>query len=258
MTPRHIVFDIDGTLVSWRGGAHVPDETHTALRLLRERGHVPAIATGRGAFLARGVAEELGIEHMICAGGAHVLISGETVHMAWLPDGALGPFLELSREHPRITAAMDDRHVYTANDDAGWAAYLEGQAGGPCIRPLAELGRALVCYLMVAPPLSRAWGMFSSPPDGVMIDPMHGFVEARAVGTSKWAGIQILAGRRGLSTDDVVTFGDGANDVGMLEEAPMSVAPAGASEGAKRAAKIICPDIDEGGILWACRELGLV
>ena len=68
---KYIFFDIDNTLVSHKGSPHVPPETREAVKLLRHAGHIPAIATGRGAFLSRLVAQEFGIDCLVfwrCSG----------------------------------------------------------------------------------------------------------------------------------------------------------------------------------------------
>ena len=51
MRRKYVFFDIDHTLLSHVGTSHIPPETREALRLLKANGHVPALATGRGAFL---------------------------------------------------------------------------------------------------------------------------------------------------------------------------------------------------------------
>ena len=258
MRRRYIFFDIDNTLVSHVGTSHVPPETREALRRLRDAGHVPAIATGRGGFLTRRVAEELGVELLVCADGAQLLNGEETLETSWLPEPALASFLRIAREQPAMTAALDEEYIYTLNDTGEFRDYFDAQAGRPCIRPLGEMRRALLCYLMAAPPLPGGCGIFSDPPEGVVLEHMRYFVEARAAGTSKWLGIRRVMERLGAALDDVIVFGDGPNDVEMLRLAPVGVAVGRACAAAKEAADLVAGDIDEGGILRACADLGLL
>ena len=258
MRRRYVFFDVDGTLVSHVGESHIPPETREAVRLLKERGHVPAIATGRGAFLTRSVAEELGIGLLVCAGGAHILAEGRTLEISWLSETALASFRETTEEWPDITAALDDRFLYTGRKGAEFRGYFEAQAGYPCVRPCREMRRALLVCLMAPPPLPEGYGLFSSPPPDVVLEPMQHFVEARAGGTSKWEGIRRVMEHLRAPLEDVVAFGDGPNDVEMLRRAAVGVAVGRASEEAKDAASLIAGDIDEGGILGACAGLGLI
>ena len=250
-------FDIDHTLVSHVGGAHIPPPTREAVQLLKEKGHVPAIATGRGDFLARGVARELGIGLRVCADGANIVSRDRELYAAWLPDSALASFRETASRYPGISAALDDRFIYT--DSRDFDEYFAAQAGYPCVRPLAEMRRALMCYLMIPPgEVTEDCGLFFSPPGGVRLEFMRGFVEARADGTTKWLGIRRALALSGADERDVVAFGDGPNDAEMLANASPGVAVGKCSSEAREAAAFQSGDIDEGGILAACRELDLI
>lgn len=58
--------------------------------------------------------------------------------------------------------------------------------------------------------------------------PMPGFLNITPVGYSKASGIDILCEALGIGLDQVVTFGDGGNDIEMIEHVPNGVAVAGA------------------------------
>ena len=66
--------------------------------------------------------------------------------------------------------------------------------------------------------------------------PMTGFLNVTPVGWSKASGIDVLCDALGIGIDQVVVFGDGGNDVEMLEHVPNSVAVADAAPEAARAA----------------------
>ena len=56
----------------------------------------------------------------------------------------------------------------------------------------------------------------------------------------------------------MITFGDGPNDSDMLRNAGIGVAVGVCSDEAREAANYVCEDIDDGGILKACKYLGLI
>ena len=101
-------------------------------------------------------------------------------------------------------------------------------------------------------------GIFYVPPEGVKLELMNQFTEARHDNTSKWHGIEQLINFTRANIDDVITFGDGPNDIDMIKNARIGVAVAKSSDKVKAAANFVCDDIDEGGILKACYELGLI
>ena len=256
---KYIFFDIDNTLVSHVNSPHIPEQTRQAIKLLKANGHIPAIATGRAGFLTFLTAKEFEINNLVCSGGAQMFSEGREIFDAFFPDGHLEKFLETAKKFPNLTAAADDEFIYTDENSGMFRKYFNQQAGYDCIKSMKELKRAIMCYILVPPKnLTPEHGIFYAPPEGVRLELMNAFTEARNSETSKWRGIELFMKYKNADIDDVITFGDGPNDIEMLKNAKLGVAVAGASEEVKEAADFICDDIDKGGILQACYELGLI
>ena len=86
MDKKYLFFDIDGTLVA--GGyehTYVPESAMTALRKLREAGHVLCIATGRSHGMAVAYMDAFGIRNMVSDGGNGITVDGELVDIEPLP-----------------------------------------------------------------------------------------------------------------------------------------------------------------------------
>lgn len=255
----YVFFDIDNTLVSHRGRPHIPPDTVKALGLLRDNGHVPAIATGRAAFLTMTVAREAGINYLVCAGGSEIFVDGVKIHTAYFPDEHLDLFREVSEKFPDITAAVDEKYLYAYARFEPFRNYFNGQAGYDCFRPMSGLKRATMCYIMRPhSELTPEHGIFFIPPEGARLEIMRGFTEVRNESSTKWNGIEMMMRHLGLGADEVITFGDGPNDADMLRRAKIGVAVGICSEQAREAADYVCEDIDDGGILRACQHLGLI
>ncbi len=256
---KYIFFDIDGTLLSHRGISHIPDETRTALRRLKECGHICAAATARGAILTRPLASELGIDLMVCSNGAHVLFKDKVLNETWLDNKAIEMFKKTAALYPQNTSASDDSWVYSDNKSEETRAYINLQAGFDCIRPMSELRRAFIMYFFRSESYNEPEesNIFSTPPNFIELESGRNFIEARPAGTSKWTGIMTAARHLNFEHKDIITFGDNLNDVEMLRNAPIGVAVGGAVNEAKNAADYITDDIDDGGILKACIELKL-
>ena len=255
----YIFFDIDNTLVSHKNTPHIPPETLRAISLLKDSGHVPAIATGRAGFLTMTTARAFGIEYLVCAGGSEIFADGKKIHTAFFPDKYLDSFRDIAARFPDITAAVDEKYLYANNDFDSFREYFNSQASYDCFRPMSELKRATMCYIMRPHSmLDESHGMFFTPPDGVRLEIMHGFTEARHESSTKWGGIVRMIESVGANISDVITFGDGPNDSDMLRNAGIGVAVGICSDEARNAADYVCDDIDEGGILKACKHLGLI
>ena len=61
-----------------------------------------------------------------------------------------------------------------------------------------------------------------------------------------------------LAPEECAAFGDGGNDVPMFGCVGVSVAMGNAADDVKEAATMVASDVDDDGLLVACRELGLV
>ncbi len=77
-------------------------------------------------------------------------------------------------------------------------------------------------------------------------------------GESKAKGIKELV--KGLNKDikDTIAFGDGRNDIEMLEEVELGIAMGNSMIEAKQAAKYITSDIDDDGIMKALQYFSLI
>jgi Cof subfamily protein (haloacid dehalogenase superfamily) len=74
------------------------------------------------------------------------------------------------------------------------------------------------------------------------------FLEFAHPDVTKAAGMDFLAERLGVSPAQTVAFGDGENDVELLEWAGFAVAVANAHERVLAVADYVCPPVDEEGV----------
>jgi len=74
------------------------------------------------------------------------------------------------------------------------------------------------------------------------------FLEFAHRDVTKGSGLEFLAGRLGFTREQTVAFGDGENDVELLEWAGYAVAVANAHPKALALADLVCPSVDEEGV----------
>jgi len=74
------------------------------------------------------------------------------------------------------------------------------------------------------------------------------FLEFASPEVTKASGLAFLAEHLGFTRDRTVAFGDGENDVELLEWAGYGVAVANAHERVKAVADFVCPRVDEEGV----------
>jgi Cof subfamily protein (haloacid dehalogenase superfamily) len=81
------------------------------------------------------------------------------------------------------------------------------------------------------------------------------FLEFASPDVTKAAGLEFVAERLGFTREDTVAFGDGENDVELLEWAGYAVAVANASPKVLVLADFVCPSVDEEGVAQVIEAL---
>ena len=74
----------------------------------------------------------------------------------------------------------------------------------------------------------------------------------------KEIGIQAAMERYGLLPGEVIVFGDGENDMGMMALAGISVAMGNGEEQVKAMASYVTDTVEQGGVSKALRHFGLL
>jgi len=85
-----------------------------------------------------------------------------------------------------------------------------------------------------------------------------GGMDVIAKGGGKVTGIQRYLDANGILPGEIIAFGDGDNDAGMLEFAGIGVAMGNGWDSAKAAADYITADIDADGVALALKHFGLI
>lgn len=275
-----LFFDIDGTLVGFDG--KIPDSTIKALDLAKKNGHKCIISTGRSINQIYPFLLEVGFDGIVAAAGGYVELGGrEIFHATYGREQVkkvidiLGPteaaiilqtkdscvtteswalvFDEVFSERTGKKSSLADNaedsvmgNTTFNNDIQEYAEkYADAESMIYCSSPyeLGELGK------MLAPGLKVTESSFKDP------DPNSG--EITLTGVNKALGIDKVIEELGVSLEDTIAFGDGANDVDMIRHAGIGVVMGNGQECAKEVADIIAGDIEEDGLYLVMKELGL-
>lgn len=246
--------DLDRTLIG--EDAELRPRTRRALAAARAAGIHVILATGRMFRSVLPYARAAGIEDpLVCYQGAVVAdpISGEFLRHEPIP-------LELARE--AIAAVEDEGYplncyvgdeLYVAEHTAASDAYasfqhLEVHAVGDL---LAWLDTAPTKLVAVGDPveLDRLERRLEARFDGRLYisKSLPHFLELASPEVTKGSGLAFVAAHLGFARERTVAFGDGENDVELLEWAGYAVAVANAHERVLAVADFVCPSVDEEG-----------
>lgn len=83
----------------------------------------------------------------------------------------------------------------------------------------------------------------------------HGSIDLIVPGCHKASGLKRLAERWGISPEQCAAFGDGRNDIEMLNYCGYSYAMENAPENVKNAARYVCLSNEEDGVLVTLEKL---
>lgn len=88
-----------------------------------------------------------------------------------------------------------------------------------------------------------------------LIDSGHGCIDLIVPGFNKGTAVDFLCNRWGFTRDNVIAFGDGGNDIEMLEYAKYGIAMENASDRVKAVANDVCESNNEQGVLKTLKRI---
>ena len=228
--------------------------THAALDAVRERGAHVIVVTGRMFQSARRYLT--GPEPVVCYQGALVAdpVSGEFLLHVPIP-------IELAREaiaaiqesgHGLNCYVDDELHVAEVTPEAERYAYfqhLELHVVGPLLDWLARPPTKLV---VVGDPeeLDVLGAELRVRFEGRLFiaKSLPFFLELAHPDVSKGSGLQFVADRLGFTPERTIAFGDGENDLELIDWAGYSVAVGNAHPTVRARADLTCPPAEEEGV----------
>ena len=255
---KAVFFDIDGTLMSLKTRT-VPASALETLKALKQKGIRLFIATGRakdglkvlGGFPFDGY---ITLNGQFCYTGDGEVIYENTI----LPED-LAILKEELAEHPfpcgyvlRDTKVfnfrderVDEVHAITGNDahPAGDTSHIEEQ---PVYQVMAFISEDEEKELLKKMTHCTAARWYPT------------FCDLSPLGGTKVKGIDCFLAHYGIGLQETMAFGDGGNDLQMLEHVQFAVAMENGDPSLKSIADYVTDDPDHDGIRNACIHYGLL
>jgi Cof subfamily protein (haloacid dehalogenase superfamily) len=241
--------------LTWTDGVLRPHTLATLARAEAAGVHV-IVVTGRMVQSLRRVLDPAGLsEPVVCYQGAAVVAAdGEwLLHVPIERELAIEAIAAVEAEGYDPNVYVGDE-LYVSQITPGSEAYANFQlipihAVGDVKAWLREAPTKIVCVgdpteldgvgaRMRARFGDRLWVTKSLPK----------FLEFATLGVSKGSGMEFLSQRLGFAPEQTIAFGDGENDVELLEWAGYGIAVENAHERVKTVADWICPPASEEGV----------
>lgn len=262
MEQKLVFFDIDDTLYSGKTG--VPDSAVRGIELLKERGHIPVICTGRTKACVFDSIRQMDFAGYICGVGTYVEYAADVIYNWLAPRGQGQELAELFRwAGVKFFLEGPSYIYYDERDHSPENQELIREMGNSLEKVLApvdgghsEFNKLIAVrqpgdrYDEITSKLTRDYRViqyYDSP-----------FVEIVPVGHSKATGIKRLLEHLGIDRRHTYAFGDSKNDLEMLEYVEYGIAMGNAYHGVLDRAKYKTRRLEEDGIYYGLKEFGLI
>lgn len=273
METKYIFLDIDGTLVDFQG--KLADSALEALKAATANGHKLFVCTGRQrSQIYPWLLEKITFDGAVCSSGAYVMADGECIarhcfskeYMAFLAryfTSLHAPYC-VQTEHTLMLekwcADAIVAHYLADGIDRGKINSLFGMT--TVVESASELTSAekLIYYGApkglgeVAADLGERFGVVRYS-FGNMGDRCGEVTDSRY---TKATGMAEILRRFGAPKSATIAFGDGDNDLEMMDFAEYGVAMGNATPALIAAADTVTDDINSDGLYNAFKKLGLI
>lgn len=258
-----VFFDIDETLYH-KEKRYIPTSTMNALKQLKANGIIPAIATGRSLCALPQQVEQLitqlPIDLIVSINGQFNSYQGKIVQSYPLAINDI----------QRITHFFNEHHIdyaFIATDHV--AVNRATQSIDDALRPITDRYIIDPDYYQQYPVYQMLAFYDNTKDDFIQQSDLlqqhlrvvrwHPYsVDLLAKEGSKARGIDAVLTHLGLKPENAVAFGDGLNDIEMMQSVGFGVAMGNGHPTMQAVANYITDDIEQDGIAKALQKLGLI
>lgn len=254
-------FDIDGTLLDHTDGKSIfPDSTAAALAALQRKGIKVFISTGRACSIIGQVTEVFPFDGYVTTNGQIVMERDGTMirHEALDPRDVCS-LVSLARDGGYPTIILEDAASYPVNDHPFIRRHFEwSQTPFPPFYDIARLEEHPVVQINVYMPLDQAEKLFTHLEHLAVTSSGGDILDVIPRGGGKEVGLSAAAQYYGIKQQDTIAFGDGPNDINMLQWAGIGVAMGNGTPEVKAVADYVTTSVSEDGIKNALLHLGIL
>lgn len=266
MRYKIIVLDLDGTLTNSK--KEVTPHTRETLFRFMEKGGKVVLASGRPTYGIMPIAQELELNerggYILSFNGGNIIDckKQETIYRKKLDQKIPARVGAMAKEYGICVLSYEGEHIITENPED---VYVQKEAfiNKMPVKKVDDFGTYIdfpvtKCLMtgdgdrlaelepVIRERLGHENNVFRSEPF---------FLEVMPKGIDKAQSLGRLLAYLGMSVEEMAAFGDGYNDITMLEYAGLGVAMGNAQEEVKLSAGYIAPSNDEDGVAWTLEHV---
>lgn len=264
-----IVFDLDGTVLD--GNREITPRTIRAFEKAHASGHILAVSTGRAISMVPGSIQKLGcVDYIITSNGSCIrrVKDGEVLFHSFLEKSiALEVFYTGKQKNAAFNIFFEDRVVFELKSVSymlkGLSRFSWKERGQLnemrknihhvfSARHILQSSQASIekmgCSFKNRNDCETVLKMLEGRGNVNAVRTLDSELEITACGISKGSSLDVLCKLLHIDNERVVAFGDGGNDLSMMESAGCFVAMGNSSPEVKAAAKFITGTVSEDGV----------
>ncbi len=260
MTRRLICSDLDGTLLT--SFKRISDFNIRVIRALQSEGNIFSVCTGRQIRSAAYYASLIGPDADVIASGGNLVMTGGTfIHRTVQDRRQLEMIYDIAERYGLIAGfhGIDALYVTRSFQSAVVNAAATLVLPKDIERRVTLLDRDEFLVHSDEYVLSTLMGMDQSRlqlakdelekiPGINIVSPFTGALDISTREFDKGTAIRMLADHHGISTDDVISFGDGDNDLSMAGSSGTLVAMGNAKDSLRSLADAVADTNDRDGV----------
>ncbi|HDR7794803.1 TPA: Cof-type HAD-IIB family hydrolase [Bacillus luti] len=252
-------FDVDGTLLS-EIDRSIHESTKEAIQKLIDKGIHVVVTTGRPYSLCSQF-KELGINTFISANGAHVKCEETVIHKSVLSSEIVHDISEFAELHGHGISYFTEEFTMNgiaSDNERVIQALHETLHLGEYPEKSRDLLEEIYCLCLYADEIEAQKFLERYP--SLTFERFHGYVmnvlEDSKV--SKLTAIQKVLEHLNICKSEAIAFGDGRNDIEMLQYVGLGIAMENGGEEIKERADFVTKKSSEGGILFALEKFNVI
>ncbi|MFC4404722.1 Cof-type HAD-IIB family hydrolase [Gracilibacillus xinjiangensis] len=257
MKKKVVFLDIDGTILN--NEKKVPQATKEAVAKLKDQGIIVAIATGRAPFMFQDILSELAIDSFIGFNGQYAVHQGKVIHQNYYNSEQMEQLLEYSSNsnHPLIFQSVNEMKATVTNNrhiEMGMNSLKRGHPEAD-----AEFYKKEPIFQALLFNEAHEQTVYEETFDQLRFVRWHEYsCDVLPKIGSKAHGIEQFIKKLGIDWEDTYAFGDGLNDLEMIEKVRYGIAMGNSVAELKRKAYFVTDDVEDDGLSNGLKRVGLI
>ncbi|MEJ9281512.1 Cof-type HAD-IIB family hydrolase [Ureibacillus thermosphaericus] len=252
-----LFFDVDGTL--YNSKKRLPLSAKDAIYQAKRNGYEIAIATGRAPFMIQSILKELEIDTFITFNGQYVVYKNEVIFTDSVPQDDLTEIIEFGsmRNHPVVFIDDEKMIATTEGNKKIEQSLLSLRYPYPEINPHFYKENAVYQTLIFMEEEEEA--IYHETFSNVKFVRWHPYsCDILPKDGSKARGIKKVLEKMNIPIENAIAFGDGLNDIEMLQAVGVGVAMGNAKEQVKKVADVVGEHVDNDGLVKVMKKLEII